>query len=128
MNTLKTYIVDSFTNEPFKGNPAGVCLTNAEIESETMLLIVKELGLSETAFITQKTVDSFDIRFFSPVTEMPLYGHATLASSEVVFERNAKLKQITFTNTQGIELEINKSEDEVLNPNGHHPTHLLQSK
>ena len=93
-----------------------------------MLLIAKELGLSETAFITQKTVDSFNIRFFSPVMEIPLYGHATLASSEVVFERNAKLKQITFTNTQGIELEINKSEDEILNPNGHHPTHLLQSK
>jgi len=50
---MKTYIVDSFTNSPFKGNPAGVCIVEAALFDQTMLQIAQELGLSETAFITQ---------------------------------------------------------------------------
>ncbi len=114
MTEIETYIVDSFTDEPFKGNPAGVCLIETELESNLMLLVAKELGLSETAFITQKEVDRFSIRFFSPVMEIPLCGHATLASSKVVFERNPGLKQVSFTNIQGIDLEIKKTEREIV--------------
>lgn len=111
---MKTYIVDSFTDAPFKGNPAGVCLTETQIESDTMLLIAKELGLSETAFITENEPNSFDIRFFSPVMEIPLCGHATLAASKVVFERNPNLKQVSFTNIQSLDLEIKQVENEIL--------------
>lgn len=113
MNTLKTYIVDSFTSEPFKGNPAGVCLVEMPVDDNTMLLVAKELGLSETAFITQKEEDTFDIRFFSTVMEIPLCGHATLASSKVVFERNSDLKKVTFTNIQSIDLEIELANSEI---------------
>lgn len=48
---MKTYIVDSFTNVPFKGNPAGVCIADKRLPDSFMLQIAKELGLSETAFI-----------------------------------------------------------------------------
>jgi PhzF family phenazine biosynthesis protein len=48
---IETYIVDSFTDQPFKGNPAGVCLLMNDLENEKMLSIARELGLSETAFI-----------------------------------------------------------------------------
>ena len=48
---MKTYIVDSFTNEPFNGNPAGVCFSTSDISEEQMLNIANESGLSETAFI-----------------------------------------------------------------------------
>lgn len=114
MKSIKAYIVDSFTDEPFKGNPAGVCLLEARIEDDLMLLIAKELGLSETAFIIQKSTDKFDIRFFSPVMEIPLCGHATLAASKVVFERHPELKQISFTNIQDINLEIEKIGNEIV--------------
>ena len=48
---MKTYIVDSFTNKAFKGNPAGVCILESNLSDNNMLLIAQELGLSETAFI-----------------------------------------------------------------------------
>lgn len=114
MESIKTYIVDSFTAEPFKGNPAGVCLMETQIEDDLMLLIAQELGLSETAFITQKEADKFDIRFFSPVMEIPLCGHATLAASKVVFERNPELRQAAFINTQNINLESKKIGNEIV--------------
>jgi len=113
MNSIKTYVLDSFTSEPFKGNPAGVCLVETQIDDGLMILIAKELGFSETAFITQKEKDAFDIRFFSPVMEIPLCGHATLASSKVVFGRNPDLKKVSFTNIQGIDLEIEQAGSEI---------------
>ena len=108
MNTLKTYIVDSFTDEPFKGNPAGVCLLMDELSDSEMLSIAKELGLSETAFIGQlNESNEYPIRFFSPVMEIPLCGHATLASSKVLFERTGQ-KSLEFVNIQDLELPIER--------------------
>ena len=51
MKEIETYIVDSFTDQSFKGNPAGVCIVEEELSNSEMLSIAKELGLSETAFI-----------------------------------------------------------------------------
>ncbi len=62
---MKTYIVDSFTHEYFKGNPAGVCFPETELTDDKMLLIAQELGLSETAFlINNRKKDSYSIRYF----------------------------------------------------------------
>jgi len=71
---IETYIVDSFTNESFKGNPAGVCILSEDIGVAQMQSIAKELGLSETAFIKKLDNDSnkYLIRFFSPKMEIPL--------------------------------------------------------
>jgi hypothetical protein len=83
---MKTFIVDSFTNAPFKGNPAGVCIVEAELSDERMLHIAQELNLSETAFIQPlQTSGFFSIRFFSPKMEIALCGHATLAAAKVLF-------------------------------------------
>ncbi len=114
MNTLTTFIVDSFTNEPFKGNPAGVCLTETELDDDLMLSIAKELGLSETAFICQTAAGKYDIRFFSPVMEIPLCGHATLASSKVLLELNPELTDLHFRNIQNINLEIDRVQDQIV--------------
>ncbi len=92
--TIKTYIVDSFTNEAFKGNPAGVCLLESELDERTMLSIAKELGFSETAFVLlNESADRYKIRYFSPKMEIPLCGHATMAASKVLFDldRNSSL-------------------------------------
>lgn len=115
MSLIETYIVDSFTNKPFQGNPAGVCILKEELTEKKMQAISKELGLSETAFVL-KSVDnnSFNIRYFSPKMEIPLCGHATLASSKVLFEKYPELKTITFRNIQAIELLIKKDGQEIV--------------
>lgn len=111
---IQTYIVDSFTNEPFKGNPAGVCLLDDTIGDDLMLLIAKELNLSETAFVRKSNSDdTFSIRFFSPKTEIPLCGHATLASAKMLFNEYPELSLIRFINIHGLELII-KREDEMI--------------
>ncbi|MBT8188880.1 MAG: PhzF family phenazine biosynthesis protein [Bacteroidia bacterium] len=112
---METYIVDAFTDKPFKGNPAGVCLLKEELIDSEMLLIAKELGLSETAFVKELNMkNKFSIRFFSPVMEIPLCGHATLAASKVIFEKNNQIKNISFINNQKLELQIQNYEDSIL--------------
>ncbi|MEL6976366.1 MAG: PhzF family phenazine biosynthesis protein [Bacteroidota bacterium] len=111
MKEIETYIVDSFTDQPFKGNPAGVCLLQQELTDSEMLSIAKELGLSETAFIGELNTDNeYPIRFFSPVMEIPLCGHATLASSKVLFEKYGK-NSISFVNIQNLRLPIQGDEE-----------------
>jgi len=83
---MKTYFVDSFTNEKFKGNPAAVCLPEDALDIATMQSIASEIGFSETAFIKQIIDNTYSIRFFTPKIEIPLCGHATLASSKIIFD------------------------------------------
>jgi len=111
MKEIETYIVDSFTDEPFKGNPAGVCILKNELSDVEMLSIAKELGLSETAFIgVLNENNEYPIRFFSPVMEIPLCGHATLASSKVLFERNGQ-NSLAFVTIQNLKLPIERNEE-----------------
>jgi PhzF family phenazine biosynthesis protein len=79
----KYYQVDAFTNEVFKGNPAGVIFSDIE-NDELMQKIAFENNLSETAFISKKG-DEYFIRWFAPFCEIALCGHATLASAYVFF-------------------------------------------
>ena len=79
----KYYQVDAFTNQPFGGNPAGVIFANIEDE-QLMQKIAFENNLSETAFIS-KTNNEYFIRWFAPLCEVNLCGHATLASAYVFF-------------------------------------------
>lgn len=109
MKKIETYIVDSFTDQPFKGNPAGVCILKSKLSDSEMLSIAKELGLSETAFIGELNENNeYPIRFFSPVMEIPLCGHATLAASKVLFEIFPKMRKIHLENIQGLDLIIKK--------------------
>ncbi len=103
---LKTYIVDSFTEEPFKGNPAGVCLCDEPLSESRMQAIARELNLSETAFVVPGP-DSvqFLIRYFSPKMEIPLCGHATLAASKVLFETE-RMNKLRFTTGEELVLPI----------------------
>jgi PhzF family phenazine biosynthesis protein len=78
--------IDAFTSEPFKGNPAGVCLLDGPAESGWMQLVAMEMNLSETAFIVPRAEGGFDLRWFTPTIEVPLCGHGTLASSHALWE------------------------------------------
>lgn len=121
-NLIPTYVVDSFTDQPFKGNPAGVCvLKGRKLSSEEMLLIAKELGYSETAFISSLKNDddkynSFTIRYFSPKMEIPLCGHATLAAAKVIFEHycDENETELCFCNIQQLKLIARKKDDDMI--------------
>lgn len=80
------FILDTFTSTRFQGNPAAVCLLEKETGTKKMQLIAGELNLPVTAFI-QKQADSnnYLIRYFTPITEIPACGHATLGSAFIVF-------------------------------------------
>ena len=80
---MKQYIVDAFTNKPFSGNPAAVCVMDKWVSEDAMMKLAMENNLSETAFIV-KEGKYYHLRWFTPVTEVELCGHATLASALVI--------------------------------------------
>lgn len=87
INPIIIYHVDAFTTEAFKGNPAGVCILDSEPSVTWMQNIAMELNLSETAFVFPG-IESRTIRFFTPETEVPLCGHATLSAGHIMYERD----------------------------------------
>lgn len=82
---LRFFQVDAFTDHPFAGNPAAVCLLEAKAPADWMQKVASEMNLSETAFLSPRE-DGFDLRWFTPAVEVALCGHATLASGHVLFE------------------------------------------
>jgi PhzF family phenazine biosynthesis protein len=77
--------VDAFTDTPFHGNPAAVCLLPAPRDEAWMQAVAREMNLSETAFLVRRD-DGFDLRWFTPAIEVALCGHATLASAHVLWQ------------------------------------------
>ncbi|MFY9801227.1 MAG: PhzF family phenazine biosynthesis protein, partial [Methanoregula sp.] len=78
--------VDAFANRAGTGNPAGVCLLYEPKDASWMQMVAREMNLSETAFLLMEK-DGFSLQWFTPVTEVDLCGHATLASAHVLWER-----------------------------------------
>ena len=96
------WFVDAFSSKPFKGNPAAVCIVESFPEVRLMQNIASEIGYSETAFVMQEKGDlnHYKIRWFTPNSEAPLCGHATIAAAHVLIEENhvdAK-QEIKFSN------------------------------
>jgi PhzF family phenazine biosynthesis protein len=94
-------VVDAFAEEPFRGNPAAVCLLDAAREAPWMQSVAAEMNLSETAFVSPRAEGSFDLRWFTPTVEIDLCGHATLASAHVLWERGAQAQRLTFHTRSG---------------------------
>lgn len=76
--------VDAFTNRAFQGNPAAVCVLSSSQTDSWMQSVAREMNLSETAFLLKRS-QSYSLRWFTPTTEVPLCGHATLASAHVLW-------------------------------------------
>lgn len=104
---MKQYIVDAFTNKPFSGNPAAVCVMDSWPTEEAMMKLAMENNLSETAFIV-KEEKGYHLRWFTPGTEVELCGHATLASSFVILNFYEKGSDEVRFNTLSGELIIQK--------------------
>tara|TARA_B100000674_G_C37915548_1_gene950699 strand:- start:1044 stop:1820 length:777 start_codon:yes stop_codon:yes gene_type:complete len=94
------FFVNSFTDQVFSGNPAGVVFYDKELSQNLMQKIAAENNLSETAFIN---LNSYEIRFFTPTIEVDLCGHATLASAFVFFKYiDDKSKEVRFKSKRGM--------------------------
>ncbi len=83
---VPVYQVDSFTEEAFKGNPAGVCLLEKSVDETWMQHVAAEMNVAETAFALRRPDGEFDLRWFTPAVEVELCGHATLATAHVLWE------------------------------------------
>lgn len=100
---LRFFLVDAFSDRPFAGNPAAVCLLESPASAEWMQKVASEMNLSETAFLSPRE-EGFDLRWFTPAVEVALCGHATLASGHVLFEtgRLAAGDAATFHTRSGV--------------------------
>jgi len=104
---LEIYQVDAFSNRVFSGNPAAVVPLKEWLNEKTLQNIAQENNLSETAFFV-KNGEYFELRWFTPLCEVDMCGHATLASAYVIFnELNYKEKEIRFLTKSG-ELKVQK--------------------
>lgn len=117
------YIVDSFTEKPFHGNPAAVCTLSELPDPVTMQNIAKEMNLSETAFVAPRAghPDQYHLKWFTPAVEVPLCGHATLATAHILFSINddsisPKGDLLTFDTLSG-PLQVKKIGDNKLQMN-----------
>ncbi len=110
---MRIFTVDAFTNIPFSGNPAGVCVLDTEISEQLYLLIAREINYSETAFIFLEG-DKYVIRWFTPKQEVNLCGHATLAAALVLYELKYcdSAKSIEFESQSGL-LTAKRIEDKI---------------
>jgi predicted PhzF superfamily epimerase YddE/YHI9 len=98
---LRIFQLDAFTTRRFAGNPAAVVLLDAFPDDAVMQAIAAENNLAETAFLVPDS-DDYRLRWFTPVTEVPLCGHATLASAAVVLERlEPKRRTVVFHSASG---------------------------
>jgi len=106
---IQMYQVDAFSKKLFSGNPAAVCLLDRWLKDDIMQRIAAENNLAETAFLVNSG-KSFEIRWFTPMVEVDLCGHATLASAHVLFEHEGfPGHDIEFHSKSGI-LEVQKKD------------------
>jgi predicted PhzF superfamily epimerase YddE/YHI9 len=104
--------VDAFTDRPFSGNPAAVCLLPAWRNDDWLQAIAREMNLSETAFLLKQR-GLFELRWFTPTVEVDLCGHATLASAHILWQqRQVEGDEIRFSTRSGI-LKAFRRGDEV---------------
>ncbi|MGB4270128.1 MAG: PhzF family phenazine biosynthesis protein [Spirochaetota bacterium] len=108
---IKVFIVDAFTSEMFKGNPAAVCVLSSALPDTLMQSIALEMNCPETAFVLPQDKE-FILRWFAPLQEVDLCGHATLATSHVLYEQNIAIAQqeLKFHTKSGL-LTVNKKGD-----------------
>src|SRR5215468_1693022 len=108
---IPLYQVDAFAERPFSGNPAAICPLETWLPDDVMQAVAAENNLSETAFFVP-TGGGYHLRWFTPVAEVDLCGHATLASAHVIFRFLCpELREIAFTTQQAGTLMVSRDGD-----------------
>ena len=104
---IKQYQVDAFATRVFEGNPAVVCPLESWLDDSLLQAIAEENNLSETAFFVPSD-KGYELRWFTPIKEVDLCGHATLATAHVIFEILGHSKQVIIFETRSGELLVKK--------------------
>lgn len=112
---LLTYIIDTFTSIRFTGNPTGVCYYTDELDHHTMLSLANELGFPVSAFIGKRParINEYDINYFTPTTEIPACGHATLAAAKVVILED-QVSNPVFHTSKGIAISTVQEQEFIM--------------
>jgi PhzF family phenazine biosynthesis protein len=111
---MKIWTVDAFTKVPYSGNPAAVAIIPKFPEDTLCQKIAAEMNLSETAFVKPLTDGTFHIRWFTPLVEIKLCGHATLAAAHILFQEGlVSSNEITLTSLSG-QLTVTKKNDALI--------------
>jgi len=108
---MKIYQVDAFTEKPFKGNPAAVCVLEKSQTKKWMQNVASEMNLAETAFLVPMN-QGYNLRWFTPNSEVDLCGHATLASAHILWEKeylNKNQEANFYTKSGLLTAKINES-------------------
>jgi PhzF family phenazine biosynthesis protein len=107
------FVVDAFTDTPFRGNPAGVCPLEVAISATVMQQIAMEVNHAETAFPLKVGEGRYNLRWFTPTQEVPMCGHATLASAHILWSTGKETGKIVFE-TQSGELTADREHDDIV--------------
>lgn len=111
---MELFQVDAFTHVPFRGNPAGVCISAEPLAELLMQQIAAEMNLAETAFVN--ALDGYqNLRWFTPAVEVTLCGHATLATAHILYQRGLLEPEAEhiFETLSG-QLQVRKHEEDLL--------------
>lgn len=109
---MRQYVVDAFTERLFHGNQAAVCVMESWPDETLMMAIARENNFSETAFTVNEADGCYRLRWFTPTSEVDLCGHATLATSFVLFNfYESEAKEITFHTTSSGDLVVSRRND-----------------
>ncbi len=102
----------AFTTEPSGGNPAGLVLDAAGLDDAAMLAIAAEVGYSETAFLRHRDDGDYDVRYFSPLAEVPFCGHATIAAGVALAERDGPGRVVFHTRNGAVPVATARGSDD----------------
>lgn len=111
---INFWLVDAFTDQPFKGNPAAVMLVDDFPSDQICQKIAQEIHYSETAFVKPIKYEQFQLRWFSPKVEVDFCGHATLAAAHVLLHENIVQDQELHFITKSGPLRVTKADDNLL--------------
>src|SRR5690606_33900324 len=106
------YLIDAFVSGPFSGNPAGVCVLEAEQPANWLQSVALEMNQAETAFVYRRPDGDWNLRWFTPQVEINLCGHATLASAHVLWEQIGEAAEtLVFHTRSGRLTAVRKGDD-----------------
>ena len=108
---MQLYQVDAFAERAFEGNPAAVCVLDRSVSEDWMQHVAAEMNLSETAFVSTNGA-GFDLRWFTPLVEVALCGHATLATALVLFETGLASAPVSFSTKSGL-LHADREDEQI---------------
>ncbi len=117
MKNYPFYQVDAFTTSPLGGNPCAVFFDTQDMSDTTMLAVTREMNLSESAFVRPSSIGDFAVRYFTPMSEIPLAGHPTIATTFALID-SGRLPLDHEKTTIQLELTIGPINVEIFAPNG----------